>query len=103
MIPRSNNSVKRRLAVITTHPIQYYAPWFRALGETAAIELKVFYLWDFGVAEHRDHEFGHAIQWDIPLLDGYDYEFVPNLSRRPGLDHFFGLWNPALPHVVNAY
>ena len=38
-----------KLAVITTHPIQYYAPWFRRIVKKPAIQLKVFYLWDFGI------------------------------------------------------
>jgi hypothetical protein len=34
-----------RLAVVSTHPIQYYAPLFRLLGKDPEIELKVFYTW----------------------------------------------------------
>ena len=92
-----------RLAVVTTHPIQYYAPWFRFMAETTQVRLRVFYLWDFGIAAHRDHEFGHEIRWDIPLLDGYEYEFVPNVSTRPGVDHFRGIRNPSLSRAVRGF
>ena len=85
-----------KLAIISSHPVQYYAPWFRYLARKIETQLKVFYLWDFGVTRQVDAEFGQAIQWDVPLLQGYDYEFVPNISRNPGTSHFWGLQNPTL-------
>lgn len=90
-----------RLAVVATHPIQYYAPWFRHLSRD--LEIKVFYLWDFGVTEQIDHGFGKTIQWDVPLLSGYEYEFVPNTSRKPGTHHFRGLKNPNLKQRIASY
>ena len=92
-----------RLAIISSHPIQYYAPWFRYLHQLPGLQLKVFYLWDFGVTAQQDVDFKTAVQWDIPLLDGYDYEFVTNISKRPGTNHFWGLNNPALMERVRTY
>jgi glycosyltransferase involved in cell wall biosynthesis len=63
----------------------------------------VFYLWDFGITAQADRQFKQAIQWDIPLLEGYDYEFVPNTSRQPGTSHFWGLQNPTLTAQVRAF
>lgn len=77
-----------KLAIITSHPIQYYAPWFRYLASAGDLQIKVFYLWNFGVTQQIDTGFQQALQWDIPLLDGYKYEFVPNVSYKPGVDHF---------------
>jgi glycosyltransferase involved in cell wall biosynthesis len=90
-----------KLAIVSTHPIQYQAPWFRYLARQ--LEIKVFYLWDFGVTEQVDRGFGQAIQWDVPLLSGYPYEFVPNTSRYPGTHRPRGLRNPALKEQVAAY
>lgn len=92
-----------RLAVVCSHPIQYYAPWFRRLAREPGLELRVFYLWDFGARSTHDPGFARALAWDVPLLDGYAHEFVPNRARRPGTDHFFGLWNPALSARVAAW
>lgn len=92
-----------RLAIVSSHPIQYNAPWFRFLAQTPAVEVKVFYLWDFGVRETRDREFGTSFAWDIPLLDGYEHEFVPNASRDPGTHHLGGLDNPALVERLAAW
>lgn len=93
----------RRLAIVATHPVQYYAPWFQYLAAKADLEFKVFYLWDFGVTEQADTTgFQRTIKWDLPLLGGYDFEFVANLSSRPGTDHFWGLRNPRLlTHVTH--
>ncbi len=87
----------RRLAVVTTHPIQYYAPWFRFLACRSGLDLRVYYLWDFGVTQQRDRGFGQVFCWDVPLLEGYDWELVPNRSRDPGTHHFWGIDNPDLP------
>lgn len=93
----------KKLAIITSHPIQYYAPWFRYLADTTDFSIKVFYLWDFGVSRQVDTGFKQPIQWDIPLLSGYDYEFVPNVSFKPGTYHFWGLQNPSLLERVSIY
>ncbi len=91
------------LAIICSHPIQYYAPWFRYLTINTKLKLKVFYLWDFGVTDQIDPDFHQSLQWDIPLLDGYDYEFVQNVSNDPGTHHFGGLQNPTLFSRIKAY
>ncbi len=90
-----------KLAIICSHPIQYNAPWFRQIAQY--IDLRVIYLWDFGVTTQADPSFQKAIQWDIPLLDGYDYEFIPNISKDPGTHHFRGLVNPSLTEALKRF
>jgi glycosyltransferase involved in cell wall biosynthesis len=41
-----------------------------------------------------DPEFGAKIQWDIPLLDGYDWVEIPN--KGTDSEGFWGLYNPGL-------
>ncbi len=101
MIPR--RSPVGRLAVVLSHPTQYYSPWFRWLRGNTALELRVFYLWDFGVARRHDPQFGTRIAWDVDLLSGYESEFVPNTSGRPGAEHFLGFNNPALTGRIAAW
>lgn len=91
------------LAVITTHPIQYYAPWFKRMASERGLNSRVFYLWDFGVTEKVDRGFGLPVKWDVSLLDGYDHEFIANTSPRPGTHHFRGLRNPDLLGSVRRY
>jgi len=66
-------------------------------------EFKVFYLWDFGVKERFDVGFSQSLVWDIPLLKGYCYEFVPNVSKEPGTEKFMGLDNPSLFDALQNY
>lgn len=92
-----------RLAVVVSHPIQYYVPWFAALARRSDLELRVFYLWTGMAGTAQDPGFGQAIRWDLPLLQGYDHTFVANRSRRPGSDHFGGLHCPDLPKQLRAW
>ena len=92
-----------RLAVVLSHPTQYYSPWFRWITANTDLQLRVFYLWDFGVKLAHDQQFGKAFIWDVDLLSGYDHEFVPNTARQPGTDHFGGLRNPSLPSRIAAW
>ncbi len=86
----------RRLAVVLSHPTQYYSPWFRWVRANTDLTFRVFYLWDFGVTTQRDPKFGTSFKWDVDLLDGYDSEFAPNTAQDPGTHHFRGLRNPDL-------
>lgn len=99
----SGDTPSTRLAIVSSHPTQYYAPWFRRLAENAGLEVRVFYLWDFGVRSRLDRGFGHEIRWDLPLLEGYASEFVPNWSTSPGTHHFLGLLNPGLGRAVDRF
>ncbi len=85
-----------RLAIITTHPIQYYAPVFKLLHEKKEITINVFYTWGEKAGEKFDPGFGKSIAWDIPLLDGYPHKWVKNTSPNPGSHHFKGIINPDL-------
>jgi len=95
---------KSKLAVITSHPIQYYAPVFRALAGSDFLDLKVFYTWSQAAdAQLFDRDFGQAVTWDIPLLTGYTHCFVRNVSDKPGTDHFGGLKNPTLQAEIENW
>jgi glycosyltransferase involved in cell wall biosynthesis len=65
-----------RLAIITTHPIQYQAPVWRYLAVFPEFEMRVFFASDFSVRGYKDRQFGVSFKWDQPLTVGYDYEFL---------------------------
>ncbi|GAA3975260.1 glycosyltransferase family 4 protein [Mucilaginibacter dorajii] len=92
-----------RLAIITTHPIQYYAPVFKLLHEKQEISIKVFYTWGEKALEKFDPGFGKTIAWDIPVLEGYPYEWVKNTSTKPGSHHFKGIINPHLITQIEVW
>lgn len=53
--------------------------------------------------EKLDPGFGKNIEWDIPLLEGYDYSFVRNVSKHPGSKSFDGIINPRLIAKVERW
>lgn len=94
----------KKLAIITTHPIQYNAPWFQLLAKRKKIEIKVYYTWSQVEDEEKfDPGFGKVVEWDIPLLDGYEYTFVKNISKNPGSKNYKGINNPTLIQEVNDW
>lgn len=90
-----------RLAIIATHPIQYYAPWFRYLHQCVRLDVKVFYLWK--PEDKTDPGFDQKVEWDVPLLNGYEHEFVENVSDQKGTESYRGLINPTLKHQIEQY
>jgi glycosyltransferase involved in cell wall biosynthesis len=100
---KRSEGAKRRIAVVLSHPTQYYSPWFQWLRLRTSIDFRVFYLWDFGVTERHDPNFGTRIKWDVDLLSGYESEFVPNRARNPGAEHFRGFDNPNLSRRLGSW
>ena len=86
----------RRLLVISSHVVQYSPPIFRQAALDERIGLLVAYCSMQGAEPGVDPGFGVKVSWDIPLLDGYSWVYIPNRAPRPGLGRFFGLINPGL-------
>ena len=78
-----------RVAFLTSHPIQYQAPMFRALARRPEVDLTVFFCSDRGARPYDDPGFRTRVAWDVPLLDGYRSVLLP---RRAG----------ANPSIVSA-
>lgn len=97
------NEAGPRLAIVLSHPTQYYSPWFRWLGLRSDLTFRVFYLWQFGVTTQRDRHFEKTFAWDVDLLSSYEHEFVPNVARDPGTHRFGGLRNPELNRRLAAW
>lgn len=93
-----------RLAIVSTHPIQYYAPLFKRLSQSSQVQCRVFFTWSqSGAGTVRDPGFDRSIRWDIPLLEGYEFEFVRNIAARPGTHHFWGTRNPGLNSAIEKW
>ena len=93
-----------KLAIITTHPIQYNAPLYAMLQQRGNIAIKVFYTWGEEVLLKKyDPGFDKTIKWDIPLLEGYEFEFVKNIATDKGSHHFKGIDNPTLIHKIEQW
>lgn len=59
-----------RIAVVTSHPVQYQAPLFQYLT-AHGFDLTVYYAHDDSLVGAIDPEFGVPVTWDRPLMDGY--------------------------------
>lgn len=82
---------KFKLAYVVSHPIQYQAPLLRRLAQEPDIDLTVFFCSDHSVNGYADEGFGGVqVKWDLPLLEGYRYEFLPII--RPSTETTF--WAP---------
>lgn len=68
-----------RLAYFVSHPIQYQAPMLRRIAKERDIYFKVFFRSNLSLREYHDRGFGVAVKWDVPLLEGYEHEFLPLL------------------------
>jgi glycosyltransferase involved in cell wall biosynthesis len=94
----------KKLAIISSHPIQYNAPLFALLAEKGEFELRVFYTWGADAVKSKfDPDFGKVIEWDIPFLVGYYYQFMKNVAKQPGSHHFFGIDNPNLIEDIEEW
>lgn len=93
-----------RIAIVTTHPIQYNAPLFARLAATPGLDIMVFYTWSQSAQGGQyDPDFKRTIRWDIPLLEGYPHRFVFNRAKRPGSNHFWGIDNPSLIREIREW
>lgn len=72
----------KRLAYFVSHPIQYQAPLLRLIAADSDIDLEVFFFSDFSVREYVDPGFGKAIQWDVPLTEGYKHHFLDTWGSK---------------------
>lgn len=65
------------LTILTTHPIQYQVPLWRALAANGQIDFLVAYMSRHGLEARLDPGFGKTFSWDIDVLSGYPHAFVP--------------------------
>jgi len=72
-----------RLLIVTSHPIQYQAPLFRALAASPELESEVLFL-TLPDAAQQGEGFGLAFDWDVPLREGYRWR-VARWARGAGL------------------
>ncbi|MET0272346.1 MAG: hypothetical protein ABW360_05100, partial [Phenylobacterium sp.] len=83
-----------RLAIVASHPIQYQAPLFRELSRRA--DVTVFFAHQASASDQSKAGFGVGFEWDVDLLSGYRSQYLRNVAREPGLDHFGGCDTPSI-------
>lgn len=85
-----------RIAVVNSHPIQYFAPLYAYLNRDPSLEITALYCSDSSLRGSIDPGFGRPVAWDVDLLAGYDVKWLGERakSRTPG-----GFWSLVCPEV----
>ena len=86
-----------RLAVLLTHPVQYFKPVFQELAAQKDLELLVLFGCDHGLNASLDPDFGVAFAWDSTPAEGFPRQV---LSERPLAQ--LSSWTSALPLAWRA-
>jgi glycosyltransferase involved in cell wall biosynthesis len=89
-----------RVAVVASHPIQYQAPWFRALARR--VDLQVFFCHQQDAAGQAAAGYGQAFEWDMPLLEGYEHHWLRNVASPPGVFRYGGCDTPEIADRLAA-
>jgi glycosyltransferase involved in cell wall biosynthesis len=94
----SDTARTMRIAVLNSHPIQYFAPLYAYLNTAPDLEVTALYLSDFSVRGGRDSGFDRNVKWDLDLLTGYRSVFLGDAARtrEPA-----GFWSLVAPQVWN--
>jgi len=87
---------KYKLAIVTTHIIQYAVPLYKKINAHPEVDLTIIFCSDKGLAAHNDPGFGVEYAWDSIDLSGLKYRFLRNYSLFPSVSRFFGLFNPGI-------
>jgi len=92
-----------RLTIVMTHPVQYYAPWFRHIAQRCPeLDLTVLYATQPSARE-QGVGFGTSFEWDTPLLEGYRYRLVrPGNAGDVNCNAFWGVNVPEITTAIAA-
>ncbi|MBD2165788.1 glycosyltransferase family 4 protein [Calothrix membranacea FACHB-236] len=82
---------KKNIFIVATHPIQYQIPWFQALAKQTAINWQILYI-SIPDAQEQGVGFGVAFDWDIPLLEGYNWRVAEDVKYNPNRHSFWTRW-----------
>ncbi|WP_051340347.1 glycosyltransferase family 4 protein [Azospirillum halopraeferens] len=72
------------MAVLITHPVHYSSALFRRVAEEPDIALTVFFESDISLRRHADPGFSADVEWDVPLVGGFEHTVLPALGAGRG-------------------
>jgi glycosyltransferase involved in cell wall biosynthesis len=77
--------LKRRLAIVVSHPIQHFCPLYRAWAASKHWHIRVFFASRAGAEPYFDANFGRQVNWNSLGLDRFEHEFL-NGDRMPPIN-----------------
>lgn len=99
---------KYRVLLVSSQPIQNAAS-LRLMARHPKLDILVAYCslpesqTLHATSVQQSPEFLTQAAFDIPLLEGYPWSYVPNLSPLPNLTKAYGLINPGLVKLVSNF
>lgn len=85
-----------RLAVVNSHPIQYFAPLYAYLSRNPLLEVTALYGSDFSLRGAIDPGFKQKVTWNIDLLSGYRSVFLGEAAKKRTPS---GFWSLVCPQI----
>jgi glycosyltransferase involved in cell wall biosynthesis len=83
-----------RIAILNSHPIQYFAPLYAHLNKAPDLDVTALYLSDISVRGGWDDQFGREVKWDLDLLEGYRSVFIGGRGHERTPAGFWSLIGP---------
>jgi glycosyltransferase involved in cell wall biosynthesis len=83
-----------RIAVLNSHPIQYFSPLYGYLNAAPDIDITALYLSDLSIRGGKDAGFGRDVRWDVDLLAGCRSLFLGEAARTREPKGFWSLIAP---------
>jgi len=94
------NVRKMKIGILSSHPIQYQAPWFRKLAQQA--DIHVYFAHRATKQDQANAGFSIEFDWDVDLISGYPYTFLENISKNPGVNSFNGCNTPEISKIIQV-
>jgi hypothetical protein len=91
-----------RVAVVNSHPIQYFAPLYTYLSRDEDIDVTAVYCSDSSLRGGMDPGFGQPVTWNVDLLAGYRSIFLGRRARDRIPRGFFSLVCPEIWRELRA-
>ena len=70
------------------------------MAQHPQLDLSVAYCTLRGAQPVHDSGFNTTVKWDVPLLEGYSWQEIPNCGS--GAESFWGLYNPGLSKLIRT-
>jgi len=91
-----------RILIVSSHPVQYAVPVYRALESDPRVELTVAFCTMASAEKTFDQDFGVEVAWGIPMLEGYRHREMRNRAWHPRSNEMFGMVNTEVWGLVRS-
>ncbi|ATE66187.1 glycosyltransferase family 4 protein [Rhizorhabdus dicambivorans] len=85
--------MRKKLAIIVSHPIQHFVPFYRCLASQSDLDSCVFFASKIGLSSYFDKDMKQDVKWQMDLLSDYRKIFLPGADGINGTS-FFEVNNP---------